>query len=50
MKVKDLIENLQKLNDLDAEVIVFHYGNVIAVEPSEGLDGPCIRTDCEDDE
>lgn len=50
MKVRDLIEKLQSLNDPEADVIVWHYGNVTDVEPSEGTDGPCIRTDSEDDE
>lgn len=48
MKVKELIEKLQSLNDPNADVIVWHYGNVIAVDPSEGSDGPCIRTDSEE--
>jgi hypothetical protein len=50
MTVAELIEKLKNLNQPDAKVVVFHYGHVINVDPSDeyNKDEVCIRTDSED--
>lgn len=50
MKVKELIEKLQKLNQLDADVGVFHWGSVIDVEPADDYNEVIIRTDSDNGE
>lgn len=49
MKVSELIDKLQKLNQPDAEVGVFHFGIVIDVEPADQYNEVIIRTDSEEE-
>ena len=49
MTVTELIDKLQKLNNPNAKVCVFHYGFVVDVEPADEYNEEvCIRTDSED--